>query len=126
MKGYYKRVSERNWMRGARLHFCDHPIYDKCTLFVNDDFPLYGLAVIQQRFNEEEKVSWWGPIDPWLTGDISGHPAFEEFFIKNAGTPVDGIYPTIELRKLMHALGMKPFSKWYWEVSLNSQKLHLL
>ena len=126
MKGHYEGVSKANRMHGARLYRCDHPIYNKCTLFVMGDLPGYGLAVIQQRFNETEKSSWWGAIDMRLTSDISTHPAFRKYFIGHAGLPVDGIYPTIELRRLMYALGMKPLPKQYWETNLNSQKLLLL
>lgn len=126
MKGYYKRVSKFNRLCGAKMYKCNHPIYDKCTLFIMDGFDGYGLAVIQQRFSDSEKLSWWGPIDPYLTDDISKTRGFEDFFIRHAGVAESGIYPTIELRKLMYALNMKPLIKEYWEVKLDSQKLHLL
>ncbi len=126
MKGYHKRVSKADKLCGAIVYKCNHPIYNKCTLFKSDEFEGYGLAVIQQRFNEDEKVTWWGPIDPWLTGDISKSDMFPEYFARRASTPENGIYPTIEVRRLMYALGMKPLKKWYWEVKLDSQKLRLL
>lgn len=126
MKGYHKRVSETNRLCGAELYKCNHPIYNKCTLFKMDDFEGYGLSVIQQRFNETEKVSWWGPIDPWLTGDISKSDAFPEYFARHAALPEDGIYPTIEVRRLMYALGMKPLKKQPWESKLDSHKIQLL
>lgn len=126
MKGHHKRICEVNRLHNAKLYSCDHPLYNKCTLFVMREFDGYGLAVIQQRFNYEEKDTWWGPIDPWLTSDISNTSTFRDFFIRKAGIAENGIYPTIELRKLMYALGMKPLVKEYWEVKVNSQKLHLL
>ena len=126
MKGHHKRVSKFNRLCNAKLYKCNHPIYDKCTLFILEGFEGYGLAVIQQRFNDSEKISWWGPIDPYLTEDISNAKSFTDFFIRHAGLAENGIYPTIEIRKLMYALGMKPLVKEYWEVKLDSQKLHLL
>ena len=126
MKGHHKRICKMNRLSGAMLYACNHPIYNKCTLFIMEGFENYGLAVIQQRFNDTEKISWWGPIDPYLTDDINKTSGFMDFFIRHAGVAENGIYPTIELRKLMYALGMKPLYKDYWEMKLDSQKLHLL
>lgn len=39
-------------MYGER-YICNHPVYDRCTLFKIGD---RGLAVIQQRFNAEIKT----------------------------------------------------------------------
>lgn len=126
MKGYYKRISPDNRWHQAKLYSCNHPLYSKCTLFIMEGFDGYGLAVIQQRFNPDEKITWWGPIDPWLTNDITITKGFTDFFIRHAGIAEDTLYPTIELRKLMYALHMKPLPKRYWEVKLDSQKLRLL
>ena len=35
---------------------CDHPVYDKCTLF---KIGRNGLAVIQQQYDENTKITWW-------------------------------------------------------------------
>ena len=42
---------------------CDHPVYNECTLFkVNEK----GLAIVQQRFDSTNKLTYWTPIDPGL------------------------------------------------------------
>lgn len=91
---------------------CNHLIYNRCTLYLIGD---KGLAVIQQRFDPEAKITWWGEIDPWLTDLIYLHPKFKEVFDKHSGTCVNGIYPTITVRQLMWALKMKPLPKEKWE-----------
>jgi hypothetical protein len=74
-----------------------------------------GLAVIQQKFDENTKNTWWGEIDPWLTDIIYLHPKFMEFFGERAGTPTDDIYPTVTVRQIMWALKMKPIPRERWE-----------
>lgn len=91
---------------------CDHPIYDKCTLYIIGN---KGLAVIQQRYDRDTKSTWWGEIDPWLTDDIYLHPKFKEFFDERAGLTTDGIYPTVTIRQLMWGLKMKPIARERWE-----------
>lgn len=58
------------------IYICDHPIYNKYTLYRIGD---KGLAVIQQRFDEDEKITWWSEIDPWLTDNIYLSPKFKHF-----------------------------------------------
>lgn len=94
------------------LYFCDHELYHCCTLFKIDE---KGLAVIQQRFDSEAKVTWWSEIDPWLTDDLYLHPGFREYFNKHSGTCTDGLYPTVTIRQIMWALKMKPLPKEKWE-----------
>lgn len=91
---------------------CDHPVYNKCTLFKSGD---KGLAVIQQRFDMETKNTYWGDIDPWLTDDLYLHSRFEKFFNERAGECMDGLYPTVTIRQIMWALKMKPLSRERWE-----------
>lgn len=75
-----------------------------------------ALCVIQQRFNEKSKSTFWGPIDPWLTDKIYLHEGFVEYFRENAKRKnKDGLYPTVTVRKLMWALRMKPLKKERWE-----------
>ena len=93
-------------------YICNHPVYDKCTLFqINNK----GLAVIQQRYNPVEKHTYWDEIDPWLTDDIYLHTNFETFFDERAGECRDGLYPTVTIRQLMWGLKMKPIRKERWE-----------
>ena len=91
---------------------CDHPVYDKCTLYKIDD---RGLAVVQQKYDPNTKKTWWGEIDPWLTDDLYLHDNFRDFFDKRAGEAVDGLYPTVTIRQIMWALKMKPIKRERWE-----------
>lgn len=47
MRYHYKKPDTYSTIYGLE-YACDHPVYDKCTLFrINDK----GLAVIQQRYD---------------------------------------------------------------------------
>jgi hypothetical protein len=98
-------------MFGER-YICDHPVYDTCTLFKIDN---RGLAVIQQRYDEKTKSTWWSEIDPWLANDLYLHPKFLDFFEERSGECTDGLYPTVTVRQLMWALKMKPIKRERWE-----------
>lgn len=99
---------------------CDHPAYNRCTLYKMDD---KGLAVIQQRFEPSTKKTSWGEIDPWLTDDLYLHPRFIEFFTERCGTATDGIYPTVTIRQIMWALKMKPLPKERWETCFDRKNI---
>ena len=60
----------------GNIYECEHPVYNKCTLFKIDQ---NGLSVIQQRYDNTTKKTWWGEIDPWLTDPIYLHPKFMDF-----------------------------------------------
>ena len=111
MKYYYNKTDD--WVGAGEIYICDHPLYNRCTLFQDKGV---GLAVIQEHFNKTTKAKWWGSVDPWLAGDLYSQDTFREFFIKNAA-PKDenGLYPTVTIRKIMWALRMKPLKKEYWE-----------
>ena len=96
----------------GQIYSCDHPVYNRCTLFMVGD---KGLAVIQQRFDPDTKRSWWSDIDPWLANDIYLHPKFKEFFDDRAGEGMDGLYPTVTVRQIMWGLKMKPIHRERWE-----------
>lgn len=91
---------------------CDHPVYNKYTLFKIDQ---NGLSVIQQRYDETTKKTWWGEIDPWLTDPLYIHPKFMEFFDERSGKCSNGLYPTVTIRQIMWALKMKPIPRERWE-----------
>lgn len=96
----------------GQAYHCNHPIYSRCTLYeMNGN----GLAVIQQRFNAETKMTCWTEIDPWLTDAIYLHAGFRAFFSERAKPPNNGLYPTVTVRQIMWALKMKPISKERWE-----------
>lgn len=103
--GYYGRTYE-----------CNHPVYDKCTLYTIAN---KGLAVIQQRYDAITKRTWWGPIDLYLIDDVYLHPNFKSVFDERAGERTDGLYPTISIRQLMWAMKMKPLPRQRWETSFD-------
>ena len=71
--------------------------------------------MIQQRYDQTTKRTWWGEIDTWLIDDIYLHPKFKQFFDERSGEPVNGIYPTVSIRQIMWALKMKPLPRERWE-----------
>lgn len=111
MRYHYEKPSIYLSMYG-RIYFCDHPVYDRCTLF---EMKNCGLAVIQQRFDTNTKTTWWGELDPWLTDDLYLHEGFTTYFEKRGGICVDGLYPTVTVRQMMWALKMKPIPRERWE-----------
>lgn len=99
---------------------CDHPVYDKCTLYQIDN---KGLAVIQQRYDARAKTTWWGEIDPWLIDSIYLHPKFKEFFDERSGECTDGLYPTVTIRQIMWALKIKPIPRQRWETCFDRRNI---
>ena len=97
----------------GNTYICDHPVYDRCTLYQIDN---KGLAVIQQRYDQETKTTWWSEIDPWLTDTLYLHPKFKEFFDNRAEETTNGLYPTVTIRQIMWALKMKSIKKEQWEL----------
>ena len=111
MRYHYTKPNIYLSMYGTR-YVCDHPVYDSCTLFqINGK----GLSVIQQRFDNETKSTWWGEVDSWITDDLYLHPDFKEYFDSRAGVCENGLYPTVTVRQIMWALKMKPLPKARWE-----------
>lgn len=96
----------------GKLYICDHPVFTRCTLYIIGE---KGLSVIQQRFDEANKTTWWDEIDPWLTDAIYLNAGFKVFFDSRAKPCKDGLYPTVTVRQIMWALKMKPIPKHRWE-----------
>ena len=111
MRYHYEKPDIYLSMYG-KVYFCDHPVYHCCTLFQIGE---KGLAVIQQRFDEKTKSTWWGEVDPWITDDLYLHPRFKEYFDIRSGMATDGLYPTVTVRQIMWALKMKPIKRERWE-----------
>ena len=111
MRYHYEKPSIYLSMYG-NTYACNHPVYDKCTLFATKD---RGLAIIQQRYDESTKHTWWGELDPWLTDDLYLHPKFKDYFDERAGECVGGLYPTVTIRQIMWALKIKPIARQRWE-----------
>ena len=100
-------------------YICDHPVYDRCTLFKIKD---KGLAVIQQRYNQD-KTTYWGEIDPWLVDTLYLHPKFKTYFDDRAGKATDGLYPTVTIRQMMWALKLKPIKRERWETCFDRRDI---
>lgn len=97
----------------GKTYECDHPVYNRCTLYLIDD---YGLAVIQQRYDAASKATYWTEIDPYLIDDLYLHERFLSYFKSKAGKrSVTGLYPTVTIRQLMWALRVKPLPRCDWE-----------
>jgi hypothetical protein len=111
MRYHYEKPTMYLSMYG-KTYFCNHPVYDRCTLYLINDM---GLAVIQQRFDEKSKSTTWSEVDPWLTDDLYLHPKFKTFFDERAGECIDGLYPTVTIRQIMWALKLKPIPRNRWE-----------
>lgn len=99
---------------------CDHPVYNKCTLFQIGD---KGLSIIQQRFDSDNKSTRWGEIDPWLTDVLYLHPKFKTFFDERSSEATDGLYPTVTLRQIMWALKLKPLARERWETCFDRRNI---
>lgn len=119
MRYHYEKPKIYSSMYGI-IYECDHPVYDRCTLF---KMGKRGLAIIQQRYDPATKTTWWGEIDPWLTDPIYLHPKFINFFEERAGECVNNIYPTISIRQIMWALKMKPIPRERWETCFDRRDI---
>lgn len=111
MRYHYEKPTIYTSIYGKTFE-CDHPVYNKCTLFTINN---RGLGVVQQRFNSDTKTTYWDEIDPWLADELYLHNNFEVFFNERAGELQNGLYPTVGIRQIMWGLKMKPLPKERWE-----------
>ena len=105
---YHYEKPETYRSRYGRVYTYNHPVYDRCTLFEIGD---RGLSVIQQRYDERYKVTYWSEVDPWLTDELYLHAKFKQFFDERAARSVRGYYSTVTIRQIMWALRMKPLPR---------------
>lgn len=117
---YHYEKPERYSMIYGSVYECDHPVYNKCTLFEIGD---KGLGIIQQRYCERTKRTWWGEIDPWLADALYLHKDFISFFKERGGACEDGIYPTVSIRQIMWALKLKPIPRERWETCFDRRNI---
>ena len=117
---YHYEKPEKYVSQYGKTHICDHRVYSRCTLFLLRE---KGLAVIQQRFNENDKTTYWTEIDPWLTDVIYMHPGFLELFESRADYSNNDIFPTMTIRQLMWKLKMKPLPKERWETVFDRREI---
>lgn len=119
MRYHYQKPDIYLSMYGE-LYICNHPVYDRCTLFTIGD---KGLAVIQQRFSADTKSTYWAEVDSWLTDALYLHPKFKEYFDSRSGECTDGLYPTVTIRQIMWALKMKPIQRQRWETCFDRRDI---
>ena len=61
----YHDIPPKEWTSYyGSVYRCNHPVYRVCTLYREQG---KGLCVIQQRYNEKTKATYWSAIDPWVT-----------------------------------------------------------
>ena len=111
MRYHYEKPSIYSSLYG-KTYICNHPVYDKCTLYLHEN---KGLAVIQQRYDNKTKQTFWTSIDPWIVDDLYLNSNFKKFFEDRSGSATDGIYPTVTIRQIMWALKMKLIPRERWE-----------
>lgn len=111
MRYHYEKPDISVPMYGE-TYICDHPVYYACTLYKISGL---GLSVIQQRYREDRKSTWWNTIDDNLRNDLYLNPGFLEYFKKMAGPCKNTCYPTVTIRQIMWALKMKPLKREPWE-----------
>lgn len=125
---YHYEKPEIYLSKYGKTHICDHPVYDRCTLFEIDGTE---LAVIQQRFDPQTKSTSWSNIDDSLTDEIYLHPNFRKF-LKNLErqhsngkltTGQNGLPVTVTVRQLMWALRMKPLKRERWETVFDRKEI---
>lgn len=119
MRYHYEKPKIYSSMYG-KTHFCNHPVYDKCTLFKIKE---KGLAIIQQRFISKNKATYWSELDPWLIDQLYLHPDFKKFFDDRAKECTDGLYPTVTVRQIMWALKIKPIPRERWETCFDRRDI---
>ena len=116
---YYKQPKEFKVTKGV-IYKCDHIVFTSCTLYLQGN---HGLCVIQQRFDRRAKRTWWSEIDAWLVDDIYNQKTFGDYFKLRSGERVDGLYPTVTVRQIMHSLGMRPLPKEPWETVFDRKEI---
>ena len=117
---YHYKKPRKYTMTYGKIYRCNHPVYNKCTLFLVGN---KGLAVIQQRFDPVLKRTWWSNLDPWLPNELYLHPNFIAYFHKHSGHCIEGLYPTVTIRQIMWALKMKPIKKERWETVFDRREI---
>ena len=119
MRYHYDKPTIYLSMYGS-LHTCNHPVYDRCTLYLIKN---KGLAVIQQRYDIRTKKTWWREIDACLVDDIYLCDGFKDYFDSRADVAENNLYPTVTVRQIMWALKMKPLKRERWETVFDRRNI---
>lgn len=99
---------------------CNHPIYSHCTLY---KIGSKGVCVVQQRYDPKTKCTYWTEIDPWLCDILYLASGFKDFFNEYASEPIEGLYPTVNVRQVMWRLRLKPLKRERWETVFDRKVL---
>ena len=89
---YHYTKSKANAPVYGKIFRCNHPVYDRCTLYLIGS---KGLGVIQQRFDPRTKQTSWTEIDDELVDQLYLAKGFDIFFDRFAGIRRNGYYPTV-------------------------------
>jgi hypothetical protein len=119
MRYFYEKKKDYTTFYGE-IYYCDHPVYNSCTLFKIHE---RGLAVIQQRFDDRTKSTYWTSVDSYLWDDLYKNINFYKFFDARSDICKDGLYPTVTIRQIMWALKMKPLKKERWETTFDRKDI---
>lgn len=117
---YFTNKPEFSTHMYGETYVCNHPLYDRCTLYKVGS---RGVCVVQQRFNESTKSTYWTEIDPWLNDIIYLKAGFKDFFDSHSEEERNGLYPTVTVRQLMWRLRMKPLKRERWETVIDRKTL---
>ena len=109
---YFSEAPLLSLQRFGRTYICNHPVYNRCTLYQVKD---RGLAVIQQRYDKKTKHTFWTEIDGWIANALYINPKFHLYLEDHAREKKNGLYPTVTVRQAMWAIRMKPLKKERWE-----------
>lgn len=112
MRYFYKNTETKALPYGHYIYACDHPVYNECSLYLANN---KGLAIIQQNFNANTKMTFWSSVQEDIFADIISHKDFIKYYNSKAGDPIDGLFPTVTVRQVMWALRMKPIKREQWE-----------
>ena len=94
---------------------CNHPVFSYGTLLQIKRHP-EGVIIIQQRYDEKTKHTWWDVTEDWIINNVYLNKNFREWFRTNAKLPdKNGLYPIFTVRQVMWALRIKPLPKQVWE-----------
>lgn len=119
MRYNFKPTGRRYHIYG-QIYYCDHPLYDVCTLYLKSN---KGLAVIQEYYLPKSKRHFWSKVDSCLVDELYLNDRFDSVFEQYAAEPKNGLYPTLTLRQIMWALRMKPLPKEPWETTFDRKPL---
>lgn len=109
----YHYISKNSIRKFGKRFEHDGSFFKSATLYAIRGM---GLLVVIKRFDKVSKDYYYEELPPDVANDIYINENFKEYFIQHADYPDRyGLYPVVNVRKLMWALRMKPLEKEWWE-----------